>query len=176
MKAWWLIVLTLTVLIGAGGWYLGRKAAVPPQSQSQEQLLGGDRDEHGCIGSAGYSWCELKQKCLRVWEEACAGPSDEETLKTDIMAAIVQKRGAVAQDMVISVNKVEGDYAQGGANSATPGIGGGMWFAARANGVWQLVWDGNGIITCDDLIPYPDFPTDMIPECYDDVTSAMVTR
>ncbi|MDD5040453.1 MAG: hypothetical protein PHY34_04880 [Patescibacteria group bacterium] len=35
------------------------------------QLLGGDRDEHGCIGSAGYSWCEAKQKCLRTWEEPC---------------------------------------------------------------------------------------------------------
>jgi hypothetical protein len=35
------------------------------------QLLGGDRDEHDCIGSAGYSWCEAKQKCLRAWEEAC---------------------------------------------------------------------------------------------------------
>jgi len=36
-----------------------------------EQLAGGDRDEHGCIGSAGYSWCESKQKCLRLWEEDC---------------------------------------------------------------------------------------------------------
>jgi hypothetical protein len=36
-----------------------------------EPLLGGDRDEHGCIGSAGYSWCELKQKCIRPWEEQC---------------------------------------------------------------------------------------------------------
>jgi hypothetical protein len=36
-----------------------------------EQLVGNDRDVHGCIGSAGYSWCELKQKCLRVWEEPC---------------------------------------------------------------------------------------------------------
>lgn len=34
-------------------------------------LLGGDRDEHGCIPSAGYSWCEVKKKCLRVWEEPC---------------------------------------------------------------------------------------------------------
>lgn len=37
----------------------------------QQQLVGNDRDEHGCIGSAGYSWCEEKQKCLRVWEENC---------------------------------------------------------------------------------------------------------
>ncbi len=34
-------------------------------------IVGGDRDEHGCIGSAGYSWCEVKQKCLRIWEESC---------------------------------------------------------------------------------------------------------
>ncbi len=38
-----------------------------------EPLVGGDRDEHGCIGSAGYTWCETKQKCLRVWEEDCLG-------------------------------------------------------------------------------------------------------
>ena len=35
------------------------------------QLVGNDRDVHGCIGSAGYSWCDAKQKCLRVWEENC---------------------------------------------------------------------------------------------------------
>ena len=34
-------------------------------------IVGGDKDEYGCIGSAGYSWCEAKQKCLRVWEEPC---------------------------------------------------------------------------------------------------------
>lgn len=34
-------------------------------------IVGNDRDEHGCIGSAGYSWCSIKNKCLRVWEEKC---------------------------------------------------------------------------------------------------------
>ena len=28
-------------------------------------------DEHGCVPDGGYTWCEAKQKCLRVWEEAC---------------------------------------------------------------------------------------------------------
>jgi len=35
------------------------------------QCTGCDRDAHGCIGSAGYTWCEAKQTCLRVWEEDC---------------------------------------------------------------------------------------------------------
>ncbi|MDD5750292.1 MAG: DUF5667 domain-containing protein [Candidatus Pacebacteria bacterium] len=34
-------------------------------------VVGGDKDEHGCIGSAGYTWCEAKEKCLRTWEEPC---------------------------------------------------------------------------------------------------------
>ncbi len=40
-------------------------------SGSQNQMVGNDRDEHGCIASAGYSWCEAKQQCIREWEEPC---------------------------------------------------------------------------------------------------------
>ncbi len=47
---------------------------VPPTPK--EPLVGGDKDAHGCIGSAGYSWCEAKSKCLRIWEEPCAGNAD----------------------------------------------------------------------------------------------------
>jgi hypothetical protein len=43
----------------------------PIALEPEGQLVGNDRDAHGCIPSAGYSWCELKQKCLRVWEEPC---------------------------------------------------------------------------------------------------------
>lgn len=32
--------------------------------------VGGDRDAHGCIASAGYRWCEKTQKCERPWELA----------------------------------------------------------------------------------------------------------
>jgi hypothetical protein len=30
--------------------------------------VGADRDAHGCIGSAGYSWSALKQACIRIFE------------------------------------------------------------------------------------------------------------
>lgn len=32
--------------------------------------VGSDRDEHGCIGSAGYSWCPRTEECERPWELA----------------------------------------------------------------------------------------------------------
>ncbi len=34
-------------------------------------MPGDERDEHGCIASAGYIWCNSKNKCLRTWEEQC---------------------------------------------------------------------------------------------------------
>ncbi len=36
------------------------------------KIIGGEKDAHGCLIAAGYSWCEQKQKCLRTWEERCA--------------------------------------------------------------------------------------------------------
>ena len=45
-----------------------------------ENIVGGDKDEHGCIGSAGYSWCQIKQKCLRVWEEKCEATTSNSTM------------------------------------------------------------------------------------------------
>lgn len=33
--------------------------------------IGDARDTYGCISSAGYSWCEEKKKCLRIFEEFC---------------------------------------------------------------------------------------------------------
>lgn len=33
------------------------------------QAIGGDKDDHGCLVSAGETWSELKQKCLRLFED-----------------------------------------------------------------------------------------------------------
>ena len=40
-------------------------------SSRVSNMVGNDRDIHGCIGSAGYSWCEAKKICIRSWEEYC---------------------------------------------------------------------------------------------------------
>lgn len=33
-----------------------------------EEKIGGQRDEHGCLGPAGYSWNENIGACIREWE------------------------------------------------------------------------------------------------------------
>jgi hypothetical protein len=47
---------------------LGLAGCAPPQSP----MPGADRDAHGCIGSAGYRWCERERACVRPWELAQA--------------------------------------------------------------------------------------------------------
>ncbi|MEX3011868.1 hypothetical protein [Hoeflea sp. TYP-13] len=38
------------------------------ESQSGGKPVGSDRDKHGCIGSAGYTWSEVRQDCVRLFE------------------------------------------------------------------------------------------------------------
>jgi hypothetical protein len=33
-------------------------------------VTSGDQDAHGCIESAGYSWCAKEKDCVRPWELA----------------------------------------------------------------------------------------------------------
>lgn len=39
-------------------------------------VVGGDTDQYGCKASAGYTWCAVKNKCLRSWEESCGKQDD----------------------------------------------------------------------------------------------------
>ncbi len=88
-----IVIIILAILVlGAAGYFIyqsgfrenssapennGQQNTAPENTTNQENqpnntpLLGGDKDEHNCIGSAGYSWCEAKMKCLRVFEEFC---------------------------------------------------------------------------------------------------------
>lgn len=38
-------------------------------SVKEAKLVGSDRDEHGCITSAGYQWSELLKDCIRPFEK-----------------------------------------------------------------------------------------------------------
>ena len=51
--------------------------SLAPMSLASE-LVGGDRDEHGCIPSAGYSWCQPLAQCIRAWETNCTTPTSSE--------------------------------------------------------------------------------------------------
>ena len=60
-----LVILVVLVLGVIAYMVFGSGTAAPTP------VVGGDRDAHGCIGSAGYSWCDARQECIRPWEEYC---------------------------------------------------------------------------------------------------------
>jgi len=37
---------------------------------------GSDWDVRGCISSAGYTWCDILGKCIRLWAESCKYPEN----------------------------------------------------------------------------------------------------
>jgi hypothetical protein len=99
------IIITIVALLALGGgyvYYQSNNVKTIPESTMPDivnnvptstNIVGGDKDVHGCIGSAGYTWCEVKNKCLRVWEEECektpinSGPGDKDGLVACTMDA-----------------------------------------------------------------------------------------
>ena len=73
-------------------------AAEEPTTPQQEMMVGDDRDEHGCIGSAGYTWSALRGECIQVFEVGTRlNPVDVEQEEAVISAFIVSKEGDNSQ-------------------------------------------------------------------------------
>lgn len=137
---------------------------------SSSQLVGGDEDEHGCKGSAGYSWCEAKKKCLRVFEEGCPQANDSELIK---QALFKKNNWTDDGSMTLTVSTNDGKYASGGVTAEG---GGGYFYAAKVNDAWKIVADGNGVILCTNLTAYPDYPKTLISECFDEASNKSIKR
>lgn len=99
--------------------------------------------------------------------------SESEILIAAVKQGLIAEHGQDAASLDVTISKIEGDFSKGMAGGQG---GGGLWFAAKVNGTWKLVFDGNGIITCDILTPYPAFPKDLIPECWDTKTDNLIKR
>jgi len=78
-----LLVLGLGILIAVVGLFFLSKRGNQSEIQNEEELslveektteeqdnelIGGNRDEHGCLGPAGYSYDEEIGACVRSWE------------------------------------------------------------------------------------------------------------
>ena len=97
-----------------------------------------------------------------------------ESLDNKIIQILSQKYNRPQNELIVVTTINTGSYAKGTLNF--PEGGGGLWFAARVNSEWQLVFDGNGIIPCSALINFSEFPTNIIPQCLDENTQSLVKR
>lgn len=77
---------------------------------NRDNLVGSYRDEHGCIPSAGYTWCEPKAKCLRIWEEDCVLEiEDESSLNKEGQNTKPILSSPLANEIVTSPLEIKGE-------------------------------------------------------------------
>ncbi len=64
---------------------------LPLTPNEPSPMLGADRDAHGCIASAGYTYSVVRGGCIRVWEDGTAlSPVDAEVDGPTLAAYVVQ--------------------------------------------------------------------------------------
>ena len=67
--------------------------ACTPQGQTTSPAVapvaGADRDAHGCIASAGYTWSSVRKQCIRIFEAGLAFEPDPAPAQGAVLAAYV---------------------------------------------------------------------------------------
>jgi hypothetical protein len=63
--------------------------------QSKINIVGADKDIHGCIGSAGYQWSEIKKECIRSFELTLQLLNTDKTSFTSILFSADNKQAEV---------------------------------------------------------------------------------
>lgn len=79
--------------------------------------------------------------------------SDEEAIR----AALAAHLGVNANDLTIEIDHNTGTHARGGVDN-------GYFLAAKVDGQWQIVADGQAMPDCQVVALY-NFPPSMVPEC-----------
>lgn len=69
-KKWILFLVCSLILVGCNAGKKNDKESGQPKTEIMKQeKVGADKDEHGCIASAGYTWSEVQQSCIRLFEK-----------------------------------------------------------------------------------------------------------
>jgi putative hemolysin len=123
----------------------------------------------------GSQWgmCQFEDYACEEWayfRGECTVEEDAEKIKE----ALINK-GLNLAEMKVVIQKHLGKYIVGGVVPVSAPAGGGYVFAVKDGDSMKIVADGNGVIMCEMLNDYPDFPTYLIPECVGE-TGNSITR
>lgn len=74
------LVCTGALLASCGS--SARKNTETTENTEKTAVVGNDKDEHGCIASAGYTWSEVQKDCIRLWEKGVRMNAVDDANKT----------------------------------------------------------------------------------------------
>ncbi len=78
------------------------------------------------------------------------------------------------EEVTVNISENTGTYATGGVKFEGE-IGGAMWLAYNDGEEWMIVHDGHGTIPCESVETY-NFPTNIVPECWDEGAGELIIR
>ncbi len=71
MKTTALLALGLFAAVACGNpGHDGSTASAEAETVQEQPAIGGDKDAHGCLTSAGETWSEIKQACVQIFNIA----------------------------------------------------------------------------------------------------------
>ena len=123
-------------------------------------------------GSTATAVEEIEPASVDIIEETVTEPTAEPTATPEpepeemdainpdeaaIQAALGTHLDVDPNTLTVFVETNTGTHARGGVDN-------GYFLAAKVNGRWVIVADGQGVIDCDVVAPY-GFPASMVPEC-----------
>lgn len=112
-------------------------------------------------GSECEEWAFFRGEC-----QPDSAQDETSKAKEAIKQLFAQKYNKVLSEITVTISQQDENHARGSVLLGQEGAGeGGNYLAAKINDSWQLVFDGNGGISCDLVAPY-NFPESMISDCY----------
>lgn len=130
----------------------------------KSEIKNNEEGQYGmCVfpdGSQCDEWKFFRKEC-GVGDSNISPEKDLEL----ITQALVLKDGIDLDLVDVSIGNRVNNFVSGSISPKEEGIGGAYFFAVKNNGVWKILASGNGIIKCEDIKDYPNFPINMIPAC-----------
>lgn len=134
---------------------------------------GGSLEIVASADGSQFGMCNLENYSCEEWayfNGKCTVEEDAQKIKEALIG-----KGLDLTGMKVEITKHMGRYIGGYVVPVSEPAGGGYVFAVKEDNKVTVVADGNGVITCEMLKDYPDYPTHLISECVDEAGNS-ITR
>lgn len=158
-----LIFLIILVLVGGAYWYGKQTTIQKAEEKAEEQSKTKETTTSGQKNNA-----EEKKPV----EEPVEDTNDQ--IIVALQELFAAKYSRKVEDAIVTISKREGDYVVGGIKFSGE-MAGGYVLAAKVEGAWKIVFDGNGTIPCS-AVDEVNFPSTLATECWDTVNNINVDR
>lgn len=169
-----LIVAVILILVGGAYWYSQQMKNVEPEKVAEPT---GVKIIDAPESTESEDLEEVEEDTEEDLADEVAVEAEEES-EEDIIVALkelfAEKYDKEVEDMTVTISELEGDYLVGGVKFEGE-VAGAHVLAAKVDGEWTLVFDGNGTIPCEG-VDAVDFPASLVAECWDEATMTSVVR